>query len=166
MYKLTGAFLRSVYSPQTLGRHAVTQGHFNKKRLNYGSNLIFRPSDVFSRHVTSSCFITWSKGSRRKFLTNTWERIFRLYSLYKRGSCRAALCFPFRNRIAVSPTPYLCTFITMNKKKTLIIEPIIRKKKTHKNIKIGVHVTLTHSGEAGINKKQHTEIANQSVIRK
>lgn len=54
----------------------------------------------------------------------------------------------------------------MNKKKTLIIEPIIRKKKTHKNIKIGVHVTLTHSGEAGINKKQHTEIANQSVIRK
>lgn len=165
MYKLTGAFLRSVYSPQTLGRHAVTQGHFNKKRLNYGSNLISRPSDVFSRHVTSSCFITWSKGSRRKFLTNTWERIFRLYSLYKRGSCRAALCFPFRNRIAVSPTPYLCTFITMNKKKTLIIEPIIREK-THKNIKIGVHVTLTHSGEAGINKKQHTEIANQSVIRK
>lgn len=165
MYKLTGAFLRSVYSPQTLGRHAVTQGHFNKKRLNYGSNLISRPSDVFSRHVTSSCFITWSKGSRRKFLTNTWERIFRLYSLYKRGSCSAALCFPFRNRIAVSPTPYLCTFITMNKKKTLIIEPIIREK-THKNIKIGVHVTLTHSGEAGINKKQHTEIANQSVIRK
>lgn len=165
MYKLTGAFLRSVYSPQTLGRHAVTQGHFNKKRLNYGSNLISRPSDVFSRHVTSSCFITWSKGSRRKFLTNTWERIFRLYSLYKRGSCSAALCFPFRNRIAVSPTPYLCTFITMNKKKTLIIEPIIRKK-THKNIKIGVHVTLTHSGEARINKKQHTEIANQSVIRK
>lgn len=165
MYKLTGAFLRSVYSPQTLGRHAVTQGHFNKKRLNYGSNLISRPSDVFSRHVTSSCFITWSKGSRRKFLTNTWERIFRLYSLYKRGSCSAALCFPFRNRIAVSPTPYLCTFITMNKKKTLIIEPIIREK-THKNIKIGVHVTLTHSGEARINKKQHTEIANQSVIRK
>lgn len=165
MYKLTGAFLRSVYSPQTLGRHAVTQGHFNKKRLNYGSNLISRPSDVFSRHVTSSCFITWSKGSRRKFLTNTWERIFRLYSLYKRRSCSAALCFPFRNRIAVSPTPYLCTFITMNKKKTLIIEPIIRKK-THKNIKIGVHVTLTHSGEARINKKQHTEIANQSVIRK
>lgn len=41
-----------------------------------------------------------------------------------------------------------------------------KEKKTHKNIKIGVHVTLTHSGEAGINKKQHTEIANQSVIRK
>lgn len=65
----------------------------------------------------------------------------------------------------MSPTPYLCTFIIMNKKKTLIIEPIIREK-THKNIKIGVHVTLTHSGEAGINKKQHTEIANQSVICK
>lgn len=54
----------------------------------------------------------------------------------------------------------------MNKKKNPNNRANNKEKKTHKNIKIGVHVTLTHSGEAGINKKQHTEIANQSVIRK